>query len=152
MEFKEQLKIAKEWVEALRSGKYIQQAGAWYVDYGDASGYCCLGVLASLRGIDMELGDQELSFTACPLIIAEKSPLPIPDFFNEKSSIVHWPCRLSREEFNTLYPDFPYRDNISCNVLADLNDDGMSFEDIAFIIDNSLVPYLELRCNEPSVS
>ena len=38
----------KQWVEALRSGKFRQGAGALYEDRT----YCCLGVLCKVSGMD----------------------------------------------------------------------------------------------------
>lgn len=39
-----------EWVKALRSGKFDQAKGYLYEDLGGNTGYCCLGVKASLCG------------------------------------------------------------------------------------------------------
>lgn len=38
--------LKKQWVDALRSGKYSQCTGT----LTDGEGYCCLGVLATIRG------------------------------------------------------------------------------------------------------
>ena len=42
--------LKKKWVDALRSGKYRQSRGA----LKGQRGYCCLGVLASLAGVEDE--------------------------------------------------------------------------------------------------
>lgn len=41
--------IAMKWVEALRSGKYKQTRGT----LKNNEGFCCLGVLCEINGIDM---------------------------------------------------------------------------------------------------
>ena len=38
------IELQREWVEALRSGKYKQETGALHI----AGGYCCLGVLCEV--------------------------------------------------------------------------------------------------------
>lgn len=39
-------KLKAKWVKALRSGKYVQAQQALYVE---GCGYCCIGVLASVK-------------------------------------------------------------------------------------------------------
>lgn len=45
-----------KWVKALRSGKYTQTAGALYSNVSilnkEKPGYCCLGVLARVNGVE----------------------------------------------------------------------------------------------------
>lgn len=44
--------IKKAWVEALRSGKFKQTHGRLRWANNGGSGYCCLGVLCKLTGLD----------------------------------------------------------------------------------------------------
>jgi hypothetical protein len=56
--------LKKKWVEALRSGKYEQTKECLHND----DGYCCLGVLADIKGVEWkrevgeELGEKTFVF------------------------------------------------------------------------------------------
>jgi len=46
----------EQWVKALRGGNYKQGNGALKKELADGSvGYCCLGVLADLMGLDLRV-------------------------------------------------------------------------------------------------
>ncbi len=54
----------KQWVKALRSGKYAQADGSLKVeDRYTGSSYCCLGVLADIKGANWHGGACEFSAT-----------------------------------------------------------------------------------------
>ena len=44
--------VKKKWLRALRSGKFKQAQGDLY----DGRAYCCLGVLAKIKGAELKLG------------------------------------------------------------------------------------------------
>lgn len=100
----------QDWVAALRSGKYTQGKGRLKTVTAKGPTYCCLGVLCSIRGYE----EGEASF------------------LNEDGCLVfHCDEALLMELF-------------SCNAeaagaisatLADLNDEGASFEVIARAIE-----------------
>ena len=48
--------IAKQWVAALRSGKYSQHRGALHDE--NENSFCCLGVLCDISGFDSWHGDE----------------------------------------------------------------------------------------------
>lgn len=60
-------KIAKEWVEALRSGEFVQGDKQRMKD--ETGGYCCLGVLSCLHNCtmtpDLKDGDEEMPTYEC---------------------------------------------------------------------------------------
>lgn len=49
-------KLKANWVKALRSGKYQQCR----TQLTNGSGYCCLGVLAAVAGLPLELAYEEI--------------------------------------------------------------------------------------------
>jgi hypothetical protein len=104
----------QKWVEALRSGKYVQATGALHM--GD--GFCCLGVACEIsgkgwwRGLYYETngGDEN------------KSVLP--------KDVVDW---LGVEDDNPTI----VREEFSSTSLAELNDGGATFEEIAVVIEKT---------------
>lgn len=45
-------KLKKKWIDALRSGKYKQTTGALRRQSDNEVGYCCLGVLCEVAGLE----------------------------------------------------------------------------------------------------
>jgi hypothetical protein len=58
--------LKKEWLAALRSGRYPQGRGRLLRD----GAYCCMGVLAVIAGYDLSVlrGQEDLSAISCPLL------------------------------------------------------------------------------------
>lgn len=50
--------IKAKWIEALRSGKYIQAKGQLH----DGDGFCCLGVLCDVLGVNKEYDEERRSW------------------------------------------------------------------------------------------
>lgn len=114
---------AEKWVAALRSGKYKQTEGALtHVEDGEPIAHCCLGV-------------------ACELYVQEH-----PDELLVETDYVH-----QRRVYDGHQTELPYKvrkwlglrtdfgyhyteEGIERS-LADLNDDGRSFEEIAGLIE-----------------
>lgn len=120
--------IKKQWVDALRSGKYKQTQSQLHDRQG---GYCCLGVLCDLHaqatgGNWTEHGyymDQD-----------EIVPIPVADWAglqpNERR--VSWnPHKLA------VHVIAPEKDGVSYN-LTSLNDSGQTFAGIADVIEKHL--------------
>ena len=111
--------IKRQWVDALRSGDYRQ--GRQLLRFGDE--FCCLGVLSDLAtkanvGIDVEtLEDGTYRF----------------DFFESllPPSIRDWAGLDSRN------PRVTVSDGHN-RALSDLNDEGITFAEIADLIDEHL--------------
>lgn len=110
--------IAKKWVEALRSGEYKQTDSVLCQRYPDGSlGHCCLGVLCRLNDkVEVIEKDNELFFDA------EKSVLPF--------TVKNW------AEMKTVDGNFDLEDN-EFNSLVEMNDDGVSFLEIADFIEKN---------------
>lgn len=105
----------RKWVEALRSGKYKQTTQVLH----DGEGYCCLGVLACVAG-------------------------KTPDQLGIEETLVHFPDVMKfvgLSDDNAPYltrradpDDLDDYDETDC--LADINDAGKSFAEIADIIES----------------
>ena len=104
--------IAKQWVEALRSGKYKQGK----LSLKDGDGYCCLGVLCDIS----------------PYKAINSFDLYLPDIVRV------WAKIWSRN--GRLKSTVRHR-NQELSSLVGANDFGMSFDEIADIIEQR---YLEL--------
>jgi hypothetical protein len=116
--------IKQQWVQALRSNEYTQAVGNLRTD----KGYCCLGVLCDLYA--KETGDE----WTC-LHSAEEPPYDYYRMKNQTSvlpdSIAEWAGLYDQNPFVNLYED-------DKTTLADLNDKGKAFEEIADIIEEQL--------------
>ena len=100
--------IKAKWLKALRSGDYKQTTGALYAD----GGYCCLGVLCDVLGAIPAAAKKDDfwgNFAILPANVAKRAG-------------------ISENPVPSGYTDS----------LADLNDSGSSFEDIADIIEQQL--------------
>lgn len=105
-------KLKKEWVDALRSGKYKQTRGKLK---SRAGGFCCLGVLCEVMGIK-------------------------PVWRSEDKSPVHGEYLYDSEEC-ILTHNLRLRAGISPHeegALIDLNDNGKKFPEIANWIEENL--------------
>lgn len=106
----EQKENRKEWVEALRSGNYEQgQEGLFYKE-GNKEKYCCLGVACSI------LGYQNVQLNDCSYI---NEPYYGASIENDKPS-EKFGLNIKQQE-----------------LLAYLNDQGISFNDIAAVIESN---------------
>ena len=111
-------KLKKQWVKALRSKKYKQATGQLRVKEGKNDySYCCLGVLCDITKTNwhnpfMEDGEKE------PLHKFEALPPRLVKRFGLKNGAGELPN--------------------STNSLAELNDGGKSFKEIADIIEKEL--------------
>jgi len=119
--------IKAEWIADLRSGNYSQTKG--YL--ANSEGHCCLGVLSE---------------QAVRKSVAEKFPAGDTMEFRSPGSlsgsrscltdgIARW-AGMTYSDSVTAYGLFPFRDRDDCRVYLDtLNDEGMSFNQIADLID-----------------
>lgn len=105
-------KIKDKWVKALRSGKYKQGNSHLYNVHTDT--YCCLGVLAVVCNpkVPMKEIKLHLSGVAMPSLV-----------FQEKHDL--------DKNKNTIHGS-------TAEYLADMNDRGDSFEEIADYIEKNL--------------
>ena len=105
----------KDWIEALRSGRYPQTRGYFYSKGGDpfngertSKGFCCLGVACAEAGVDL------LAFYVFDLETSSfDGVVSNPEEFERNIGL----------------------DEDKRNYLAKLNDEGVSFEAIAKILE-----------------
>lgn len=113
--------IADQWIAALRSGKYKQTQGRLCkeIDGGDV-GYCCLGVLCDLHAHNTTDQGEWSGYCYRSLYGKDGFCQEIPP------SIV--------TEWAGLHADNPEWNTATHHTLAQMNDEGCSFEDIARVI------------------
>jgi len=111
--------IKDKWVAALRSGEYKQGKNRLRTD----DTYCCLGVLCAVYS--KETGNGNWGLIDGTFIDGEQIGMGVPPM-----SIVNW------AEFNTPNPNprIPSKERS----LAELNDKGFSFNEIADLIEKEL--------------
>lgn len=115
--------IKDKWIAALRSGEY--QQGTNHLKYGDH--FCCLGVLT-----DLYIKEKGLTWDS-------KSPGSI----NGLSAIPSWDV-VSWAGLNEANPSVIVPESIrgetgcTCDSLAQMNDRGYTFEQIADVIESQL--------------
>ena len=120
--------IKQLWIDALLSGEYKQGTGQLHTQETDGTDYfCCLGVLTDLaikNGVPLEIevqsadtGERRIAYNGCyeylPLAVAEWAGVPTQGSYN-----------LVASEDNE-------RVTAATQSLAELNDEGYPFEDIA---------------------
>ena len=100
----------KEWVEALRSGNYKQTKETLKGELPEGGvGYCCLGVLAEIMGYELE----------------------VEPYVGDKENTLY-----NREGPKHIYEKFEYdMEGGFVDLLTNYNDEVMSFEEIADIIE-----------------
>lgn len=109
-------KIKKAWVAALRSGKYKKGEGALR---DEQNNFCCLGVLCNLHAQahpDVAMYQNDMSYIGCTGVLPEDVQI--------------W-ADLAQHDPEVMYKN-------EARSLASLNDAGMSFKQIARIIEKQL--------------
>lgn len=129
--------IKKRWVEALRSGKYKQGLGRLAGINGGVARYCCLGVLCEIATGDKVIKKEEVEHPAGDYAYggSERNYLP--------SRVMEWadlPIRQGAHfQPSALIESCPtYGDGRCLTSLAELNDSGVPFEEIANLIEAEL--------------
>ncbi len=105
-------KWKKKWIEALESGEFTRYAGRLRASYGEA--YCCLGVLAS---------------------VADPEGWEIREDLGSVRPYYH---RGACSNLSTEFREYMGLTKREQTVLADMNDEGASFKDIAAFIEENL--------------
>lgn len=116
--------VKRDWVKALRSGKYAQTVGSLY-NSGD-NGFCCLGVLCKLTGASTN----KMQNVGLPQNVGLFSDVtPTEDEVSPKS---RRSFDLEELAWSVLY-------NGKLTPLSSLNDEkGLSFKQIADIIERQV--------------
>lgn len=109
--------IKRQWVEALRSGKYPQAKKALRTD----AGYCCLGCVADVLGCKWSITSDHLGRYRAEIVDTEG------EYYSGSRDWLPYPL----EEKASLPPTVQ-------QFLAGMNDDRKSFAEIADFIDANL--------------
>lgn len=126
--------VKQRWVAALRSGEYLQDAGYLH----NRGGYCCLGVLCDVENVvvwDDPFIDVEGKFN-----VADYDTLPPVDY-QVRFGLADAPSSELREAANKFVEDGDFLLGVPDSVamlLAAMNDNGASFEQIADFIETHL--------------
>ncbi len=115
-------KIRTKWTRALRSGGYKQGVGRLCFSTSKGKKFCCLGVLADIQGAEWKVTASAFNPVRLPLI--DKIPV---------SANIDTPAFLS--------PEFRKEVGLSKRAesrLAELNDNGKTFKEIAKWIEKFL--------------
>lgn len=107
--------IKKQWVEALRSGKYEQGSGSLRLENHGTSLHCCLGVLCENVPDDLVKWDDE-----------------IEEFYFKKDPVSH-----ENEFIEPILEEVGFDEDVMRH-LAKMNDDGKTFLEIADWIEKHL--------------
>ncbi len=128
--------VRQRWLNALRSGNYRQASGALRGTCGDR--YCCLGVLLDVEGA-CEWWETSDGYYARFPDGRTSEQMPTNDFLKDVGLTVAAPTEL-----NELVPSNPVtggKDGCgqpAATALAKMNDRGMTFEQIADVIEKYL--------------
>jgi hypothetical protein len=121
---KMKLKVKKQWLEALRSGKYKQTDGCLrYTDQNGSHGYCCLGVLCDIHAKETKHKWHDDKYFGKP------SMLPL--------DVVRW-AGLADVISKQYKDDDEVEVRAGRDKLSILNDDQHTFAEIADIIEKKL--------------
>ena len=122
--------IKKDWIDALRSNKY-SQTKSWLKT---GQGFCCLGVLTDIYVQRFSKSWDEFdSLTILPVEVVNWAGLDDvdPDVDLSEDELKSLETKVSHTEAISITEDYIY-------FLSHLNDFGLSFEDIADIIETKL--------------
>lgn len=138
MENKMKPQIKKQWVEALRSGKYKQGRLSLRTSENE---YCCLGVLCDLHaqatGGSWELASPNYSYQGSPNYAYQGAQCTPDDVVLEWAGLSSASFELHRKLANKYEEQGSFFDTINC--LMDCNDClGLSFNQIADLIEETL--------------
>lgn len=119
--------IKKLWVEALRSGKYKQGRGYLHTNYGDDHAYCCLGVLAEIaitNGVSVSVDSRSLDGRESCWEYGD-----CVEFLPE--TIAEWANLTTTGEYTYVIDEGDHAGAVVSTTLADENDQGASFDELA---------------------
>jgi hypothetical protein len=125
--------IKAQWVAALRSGDYEQGDGILhYIPEHGGDEFCCLGVLCDIAvksGVDIRVLDEEEGDVRFGTVMYDETSELLPE------SVRKWAGLRYENPEIAIVNEY---DTVSTSNLADLNDSGYSFADLAGWIDEQL--------------
>lgn len=106
--------LFNKWISALRSGEYKQDKNHLKTD----NGYCCLGVLADIKGVEWNRFDEDSYY------------------FKSDNECYYYNLDKDHVMYSQILPMSVLHINIQ-NTLSNMNDDGYSFLEIAdYLVEN----------------
>lgn len=128
----------KAWIQALRSGKYKQAKKRLKTE----NGFCCLGVACDLTGEDWEVDYQDDRFSDEKLFSFKGARSVLPP------SVKDWLDLASDAGVIQLSINIPFIPviEVGSRSLAQMNDDGASFEEIAAILEGMPQYFFNSSC------
>jgi hypothetical protein len=136
VELKLKPEVKQLWLEALRTGGFQQCSGK----LSDGVGYCCLGVLS-------ELAHREGVLTREVQTITYNRRTETFVYYGAHADRTDLPCEVADWAFEEFDATVVYWENprvrdprlgVKVTSLADLNDEGFTFEEIADVIEEQL--------------
>ncbi len=115
-------KIKQKWLEALKSEEYNQSSSRLKTD----KGFCCLGVLCDIHRKTIKKKDYKWESPKDGIFSYLESEASLPKI------VIEW-AGLSNE-WGNLKKEVKYK-NVNHNSLYRLNDEGMTFKQIAKVIE-----------------
>lgn len=118
-------KNARKWVEALRSDEYLQGTGLLAVQEGGSTFYCCLGVACELfrKENELDISPKSELHKGRMALLYESEKYHLPPQVQEWLGLSHADGGYLEEDDST-------------TTLANENDHGATFEEIATIIES----------------
>jgi hypothetical protein len=113
--------VKERWVAALRSGQYTQATGKLRTD----SGFCCLGVLC-----DIYDGEE---WTTHSDIDDDGNEMETESWYYLDSNLDVLPYKVT--QWAELESDNPKVESKGCESIAEINDSGSTFAEIADLIE-----------------
>lgn len=118
--------LKQKWVDALRSGKYIQGTGT-LCQINNNSGerrYCCLGVLADVAGLESSIFDdgytRALSFEDHTGALSKKFAREVGIFTHKEDESLGYVTAVWVESRQSYLTELNDRDKLSFNEIADV--------------------------------
>lgn len=133
-----QIDNCRQWVEALRSGKYGQTEGK-LVSY-DMKSFCCLGVACEIKGMEKVIQDCD-SMVGFKYLNQNNDSLPDSGYFEFTYGFESGRLMVAKDAF------------VQSSELATLNDnEGFDFNAIAFVIEAACINRVAIEFSYDRIS
>lgn len=134
--------IKDKWLTALRSGEYRQGQNVLKQQHGenDTPQYCCLGVLCDIavkEGLDITVRDIHEEDEAAEKQVWEFGTSDSLSHELLPDAVMEW-AGMDSDNPTVYDPSARAEDQLRATDIATLNDNGISFEDIADVIEAEL--------------
>ncbi|HET8686479.1 MAG TPA: hypothetical protein VFM18_07420 [Methanosarcina sp.] len=125
----------EKWVEALRSGSYLQGRSALKQEIDETCSFCCLGLEQHINAGYVESGEGMINGKPFFNFLS----LPTPEYLVDNDIVYD-----GVDGTSTCCSPTVWKDGSFCSV-AYLNDSGVSFEEIAGILEKHFISLEEIK-------